>query len=188
MQLKPFKRPLRDAVPPLRCLHDTHLEPTHVLVWKAAPTVLLFSVVICFAFLVVSPSSLVMKDPMEVCALSRGVMFQLLSTSLQSGIRFFHHPIPTNPSACLTVSFPLRENDGLTTFRIRTQDGLGSACSPVAFHLRQGKGEALAPSHVPFGSSLLFSTFGLLVLTTFISGSHMLAIPSDPSPRPPRCW
>ena len=71
---------------------------------------------------------------------------QLLFTSLQSGIRFFHHPIPTNPSAFLTVSFPLRENDGLTTFRIRTQDGLGSACSPVAFHLRVGKGEPEHPA------------------------------------------
>ncbi len=86
MQLKPFKRPLRDAVPPLRGLHDTHLEPTHVLVWKAAPTVLLFSVVICFAFLVVSPSSLVpkghamMKDPMEVCPLARGVILLLLNS------------------------------------------------------------------------------------------------------------
>ena len=39
---------------------------------------LAFSVVICFAFLVVSPSSLVMKDPMGVCPLSRGIMSMVL--------------------------------------------------------------------------------------------------------------
>jgi hypothetical protein len=123
------------------------------------------SVVICFAFIVVSPSFLVMKDPMEVCPLSRGVMFQLLSTSLRGGFRFFHHPIPTIPSAFLTVSFPLRENDGLTTFRIRTQNGLGSACSPVAFHLRVGKGK---PVHL--ATYLLVQAY--FVQHLWLVGSH----------------
>ena len=46
------------------------------------------------------------------------------------------------------------EDDGLTTFHGRITDGLGSACSPVARQRRQGMGEAPAPGHVPFGSSL----------------------------------
>jgi hypothetical protein len=32
------------------------------------------------------------------------------------------------------------------------------------------------------------STFGLFSVTTFISGSHMLTILRNPSPRPPWCW
>jgi len=45
--------------------------------WEAAPTevserfVSAVSVIICLASLIVLPSSLVMKDPMEVCPLSR---------------------------------------------------------------------------------------------------------------------
>jgi hypothetical protein len=31
----------------------------------------------------------------------------------------------------------LWEADGLTTFRVRTKNGVGLACSPVAHHLRQ---------------------------------------------------
>jgi hypothetical protein len=118
---------------------------------------LLVSVVICFAFFVVSPNSLVKKDPMEVCPFSRRAMLQPLSASLQGSFRFFHHPIPTIPLAFLAVGFPLRENDGLTTFRDRTQDGLGSACSPVAFRLRQEIREPLLFATYLFGPSLLYS-------------------------------
>jgi hypothetical protein len=81
---------------------------------------------------------------MEVCPLSRGVLLQLLSVSLQDGFRFFHPPLPAIPSAPLTVGFPLWEDDRFTTFRVRTRmDGLGSASSPVVHRLRQGKGESL---------------------------------------------
>jgi hypothetical protein len=48
------------------------------------------------------------------------------------------------------------------------------------------------PDPLPFGPSLsalpgLVSTFGLFLVTTFISGSHLLTIPRNPSPRPLRC-
>jgi hypothetical protein len=43
---------------------------------------------------------------LEVCPLSRGVMFQPLSGPLQSGIRFFQPPIPAQPTAFLTVRLP----------------------------------------------------------------------------------
>jgi hypothetical protein len=60
-------------------------------------------------------------------------------------------------------------------------DGLGSACSPVARQRRQGKGETPAPGHVPFWFKPV-SAFGLLVLTTFISSSLKLALPSTLAP------
>jgi hypothetical protein len=66
-------------------------------------------------------------------------------------------------------------------------EGLGSACSPVAFHLRQGMREPLLFATRLLAQAYLFSTFGLLDLTTFISGSPVLAIPPDSSPRPLWC-
>ncbi len=48
-----------------------------------------------------------MKDLVEVCPLSRGVMLQLLSTPLQGSIRFFHIPLPAPPSVSLAGYFPL---------------------------------------------------------------------------------
>jgi len=126
--------------------------------WKAAPTVLLNSVVICFAFLAVSPNLLVKKDPMEVSPFSRGTMLQPLSASLQDGLRFFHLPMPTILSAPLTVGFPLRENDGVTPFRIRTHNGwvrLRRFAGGIPSAAREKR--PLALSHSPFGSNLLCS-------------------------------
>ena len=76
------------------------------------------------------------KTNPEVCPFSRRVMFQLVSVSLQNGIRFFGYPKPAPLSASLTSHFPRRERYGLTTFHLNTTDGLGSAFSPVAQHLR----------------------------------------------------
>ena len=68
----------------------------------------------------------------------------LLSASLQDGLRFFHPPLPATPSTSLTIGFPWREDDRFTPFRARTHlEGLGSACLPVAHHLRQGMRESL---------------------------------------------
>ena len=58
---------------------------------------------------------------MEVCPLSREVMFQLLSAPLQSSVRFLHLPLPATLSAYLTARFPLREGVGLTVFRLIEQ-------------------------------------------------------------------
>jgi hypothetical protein len=70
----------------------------------------------------------------------------------------------------------------------------------VRFRLSAGgstsaMGELGAPilDPLPFGPSLYalvgqVSTFGLFSLTTFISGSLMLTILRNPSPRPPWCW
>ncbi len=55
---------------------------------------------------------------MEVCPLSREVIFQLLSVLLLNGIRFLHPPLPATPLASLASRFPLRESNGLTVFRL----------------------------------------------------------------------
>jgi len=60
----------------------------------------------------------VIKDPPEVGSLSRRVMLQPISVSLQNGIRFLWHPLPAPPSVGLTTFLPLRERFGLTLFRL----------------------------------------------------------------------
>jgi len=77
----------------------------------------------------------------------------------------------------LAAGLPRGEDDGLTTFHGWITDGLGSACSPVARTATAGEGESPAPGHVPFWFKPI-SVFGLLVLTTFISSSPGLAMPS----------
>jgi hypothetical protein len=101
--------------------------------WEAAPTevsetrVSGESVVICFASLIVSPSSLVMKDQMEVCPLSREGLLLIwahpLSAPLPSGVRFFHPPLPAPPWESLARLLPFRERYGLTTFCTRAWAG-----------------------------------------------------------------
>uniref|UniRef100_A0A494G966 Uncharacterized protein n=1 Tax=Solanum lycopersicum TaxID=4081 RepID=A0A494G966_SOLLC len=53
-----------------------------------------------------SVSRLATKDQLEVCSLSRGMMFQPLSGPLQPGVRFLQPPIPAQPTAFLTVRLP----------------------------------------------------------------------------------
>jgi len=145
---------------------------------------------------------------MEVCPLSREVMLcegcrtQPLSARLQSGIHFFHPPIPAAPSARLAVRFPSRRphNDGAQSGRatglprsvwvpewVRARLFAGGAMS--------ASGEVEAPELCPH--TILVQAFdcrwtaisilGLSSLTTFISDSHMLPLPLDPSSRPLRC-
>ncbi len=66
---------------------------------------------------------------------------QSLSIPLQDGIRLLHLPLPAGLSACLAVRLPRGrlppgEDDGLTTFCVDPNNGLGLACSPVAHRLR----------------------------------------------------
>ena len=53
-----------------------------------------------------SVSRLATKDQLEVCPLSRGMMFQPLSGPLQPGVRFLQPPIPAQPTAFLAVRLP----------------------------------------------------------------------------------
>lgn len=118
---------------------------------------------------------------------------QRLSTLLPGGFRFFHHPLPADPSASLAACFPILLG-GLRVYHVPCKylSGLGSASPPGVHHLRSVNLEhryltpcLLAQACDPFGA---FSTFGLFVITMFISGSYLLAIPLNASPRPPWCW
>ena len=98
--------------------------------WKDAPAVfpsgepvLGGSAVICFSFCVGSSSVLVMKDHVEVCSLSREVLFQPLFTPLQDDLCFFHVPLPIIPSAHLTAAYRTSEENGFTVFRVSNQVG-----------------------------------------------------------------
>ena len=64
-----------------------------------------------------------MKDRAEVCPLAREVMFHLLSIPLQDGVGFFRIPLPTVPLVRLAVSYPFREDYGLTVFRASNRVG-----------------------------------------------------------------
>lgn len=123
--------------PGLYCLHDTRLEPTHVLLaacqsiwcqsngwWEDAPA---GAAVICFSSCVSSPASLVMSDPAEVCPLSRGVMLgespQPLSELLPLSLRLLRHPVPAAPLARLTTAYPEGSTTGLPCSALRTRMG-----------------------------------------------------------------
>ena len=67
------------------------------------------------------------EDQREVSPFSREVMSpeaaQPLSDPLQIGIRLLPPPIPAVPWTTLASRFPLREDDGVTTFRRCTEVG-----------------------------------------------------------------
>ena len=62
-----------------------------------------------------------------------------------------------------------------TTFHMCTRHGLGSASPPVVLYLRQKNFELPIQPHTFLVK--LISIFSLLSITTFISDSHLLAIP-----------
>lgn len=64
-----------------------------------------------------------MRDLLEVGSLSRRANLEPLSTPLQPGFRFLQHPLPAVPSVGLATALPVRENIGLTTFRMSTSVG-----------------------------------------------------------------
>jgi hypothetical protein len=140
---------------------------------------------------------------MEVSPLSREVMLrrrccaQPLSARLQSGVRFFLLPYPQPCGLALRLTFPrfdliMRPREGeLRAYHVprECQSGLGLAYPPVALRLRQ-----VRLKHLNLATYLLVQAFvcqmtdvsilGLSILTTFISDSHVLPLPLDPSSRP----
>jgi hypothetical protein len=87
---------------------------------------------------------------------------------------------------CGFPSLLRKERYGLTTFRPSTLDEVGSACSPVAQHLR-----AVMQEHGHWPRTFWFkpgSPLGLVDLTTFIGSSLVLAMSSHPCSRPPWGW
>jgi hypothetical protein len=124
-----------------------------------------------------------MKDQMEVCLLSRGVMVPSGATPISLITRELSLP----PSSFIRNSVGVPCSSLSLLGELRTYhvplvclDGLGSACSPVMLMSPMGETGYPHAHHVPFWFKPV-STFGLFALTTFISSSHVLAIPSNPS-------
>jgi hypothetical protein len=127
----------------------------------------------------------VTKDPREVGPLSRGVISPDDSTPIRP-VTGRHSLLPSSFTRRpignhLAAGLPQGEDDGLTTFHGRITDGAGSASSPVAWTATagDGRGPCTWPLTVWFKP---ISAFGLLDLTTFISSSPELALPSTLAP------
>ncbi len=119
------------------------------VVWEDAPvTLAAFAVVytvICFSSFVGLSSYLVMKDQMEVCPLSRGVMSTLPGLRLNSypphyrttfAFSILLYPQPHRLT--LRLAFPVSgEVTGLPRSTYIPSDGLGAVYPPVELHLRQ---------------------------------------------------
>lgn len=87
---------------------------------------------------------------------------QPLSGPLQSGIRFLRFPLPTLPTAFLTVGLPQRGSyTGLPCSAQFARDGLGSAYPPVALVSVPPQLEKEGPATFPFWVRPV-SVFGLL--------------------------
>ena len=141
-----------------------------------------------------------MSDQAEVCPLSRGVMLPYGSTPIPPITGRLSLPPPSHTRS--PIGSPCGSLSRADASAGRPTGLPRSVQVPawVRFRLSAGgttsaMGELGAPilDPLPFGPSLYalagqVSTFGLFSLTTFISGSHMLTIPRNPSPRPPRCW
>ncbi len=103
----------------------------------------------CHTFCIDSSGVLVPRHRREVCPLARGVMlpgpWRNPYPPHYRRPSLFPAPIPAPPLARLTACLPFlrKEHYGLTTFRTSTMDEVGSACSPVARHLRETMRERL---------------------------------------------
>lgn len=92
-------------------------------------------------------------------------------------------PCPHRPQRSLRSVCPEGQRYGFTVFRVVRMNGLGSASSPVAclsvllHYLRS------SPRYIPFWVRPV-SAFGLLTITTFISSSDSLTLPSSLAPPP----
>jgi hypothetical protein len=158
--------------------------------WEVAQAVVL--AFICLTSLVDLPSSLVFRDQVEVCTLSCRVLLLALNSyplHYREAFAFSTLPCPQPRRLASRLAFLSFSKGRLRVFHVShlNPDGLGPAYSPVALHLRQERFELLLLSTHHFGTSLYNSTFGLSLVTTFIGGLHLLAMPSNPSPRPPWC-
>jgi hypothetical protein len=109
------------VIPPLRYASGVF---SRLLTWVDA-SVSLSVTVICFSTCKDSPDYLAMKHQMDVGSLSRRVTFKPVSGPLQTGVRFFHPPLPASPWARLAARFPrlVRGKYGIDMFRSNTRIG-----------------------------------------------------------------
>lgn len=117
-----------------------------------------------------------MKDPAEVCSLSREMILQSLSPSLQGGIRFFRFPLPTTSLVRLAVSYPWEGRLWVYHVPRTEQNGLGPLSSPVALGVHERPSPSASARYSAFWLKPV-SILGLFVVTTFNKRSHMLTVP-----------
>ena len=154
MQLKPFKRPFQDAALQRSCIAFTirawsrrtsqwtarqSMAHQSTSRWATAPAGV--PAVICIVSLIGLPSSLVKKDQMEVCPLSRGVILFICELNpypshYKTAFAFSIILCPPPHRLPLRVAFPCGRSTGLPRSTLKPSNGLGSAYSPVVHHLR----------------------------------------------------
>ena len=118
----------------------------------------------------------------EVCSLSCRANLEPVSVSLQNGIRFFRPPLPTYLSALLAGCFPYLNGSNWAYPVPPIFTRWVSVClsaGGIIDRVRQNQTASSIPLTFWFRPS---SIFGLLSITTFISSSHMLRIPSFLAP------
>jgi len=83
-----------------------------------------------------------MEDRVEVCSLSRQMIFQSVSTPLQGDLRFFHIPLPATSTACFTAHLPKSATLRAYPVPHGFPNGSGSSISPAAAHPRGAIGKS----------------------------------------------
>ncbi|MHA5868960.1 hypothetical protein ACVSMD_41535, partial [Pseudomonas aeruginosa] len=83
-----------------------------------------------------------MEDRVEVCSLSRQMMFQSVFTPLQGDLRFFHIPLPAASTACFTAHLPKSATLRAYPVPHGFPNGSGSSISPAAPHPRGAIGKS----------------------------------------------
>lgn len=83
-----------------------------------------------------------MEDRVEVCSLSRQMMFQSVFTPLQGDLRFFHIPLPATPTVFLAVHLPITA--ALRAYPVPPvfQSGSDLSISPAASCSRRAIGQS----------------------------------------------
>jgi hypothetical protein len=133
------------------------------------------------------PRVLVTGHPMEVCSLSCEVMLPTGATSIRpitGRPSLFPSSFTRRPISLSCDSLSQKEDDGLNTFRVCTNEWGRSRLFAGGTSSAVEDFEAPTPDHLPFWPKPV-STFGLAALTTFSSDSHLLTVPFNPSSRPP---
>src|SRR5258708_11730427 len=123
--------------------------------WEAAPVL---STVICFASLIGLPNSLVMRDHMEVCPLSRGVILPLWLNSYpphyRAAFAFSTFLYPQLHRLPLRVAFPFGRDMGLPCFALMSEWDGSNPFRRELWCSRQERTHLLYQLHYRFGSSL----------------------------------
>jgi len=104
-------------------------------------------------------------------------MFQLLSSPLQDGVRFFLVPSPAPPWAVFANGCPRGERYGISTFRLLKYVGLGACYRPGGMWVTNARAEKCC-SHLRYLLVRAYKPFPLVQLNDLYAGSHVFTIPT----------